>query len=59
LRVIVWNCTLQQFYILDQWTTVNRNPVRNWPSNVLTNLPTALNTYQGNKFTVAPFNTTF
>jgi hypothetical protein len=57
MRIIVWNCRLQQFYIVDQWTTLNGGPVRRWPSNVLSNLPTALNVYQGNKFTIAPFNT--
>jgi hypothetical protein len=57
MRVIVWNCSTQSFYIIDQWTTINGGPTRNFPSNVLTNLPTALETYQGNKFTVAPYNT--
>jgi hypothetical protein len=66
MRVIVWNCSLQKFYILDQWTVntpINMGgqgpgkPIRNFPSNVLTNLPTELDKYQGNKFTVAPFNT--
>jgi hypothetical protein len=57
MRVIVWNCRLQKFYIIDQWTTLNGGPTRHWPSNVLTDLPSALDTYQGNKFTVAPYNT--
>jgi hypothetical protein len=56
MRIIVWNCRLQQFYIVDQWTTLNGGPVRRWPSNVLSNLPTAFNVYQGNKFTIAPYN---
>jgi hypothetical protein len=57
MRIIVWNCRLQQFYIVDQWTTLNGGPVRHWPSNVLSNLPTAFNVYQGHKFTIAPYNT--
>jgi hypothetical protein len=57
MRIIVWNCSLQQFYILDQWTTRYGSPIRNFPSNVLTSLPSALNTYEGNKFTTAPYNT--
>ncbi len=57
MRIIVWNCSTQSFFLIDQWTTLNGGPVRNFPSNVLTNLPTELETYQGNKFTVAPYNT--
>ncbi len=56
MRVIVWNCSTESFYIIDQWTTINGGPTRNFPSNVLTALPTALNTYEGNKFTTAPYN---
>jgi hypothetical protein len=57
MRVIVWNCSTQSFYLIDQWTTINGGPRRNFPSNVLTDLPTQLETYQGNKFTIAPYNT--
>ena len=57
MRIIIWNCSLQQFYILDQWTTRYGAPVRHFPSNILSALPSALNTYEGNKFTSAPYNT--
>jgi hypothetical protein len=57
MRIVVQNCTSRDFYIIDQWTTINGGPIRHYPSNVLTALPSALNTYEGNKFTVAPYNT--
>ena len=57
MRILVWNCSLTTYYIIDQWTTINSTPIRNWPSNVLAGLPTALDTYEGNQFTIPPYNT--
>jgi hypothetical protein len=57
MRVIIWNCYAKQFYIIDQWTTRQGSPIRNWPSNVLKELPNKTNTYVSGLFTIPPFNT--
>jgi hypothetical protein len=57
MRVIVWNCYSRKFFIVDQWTTRNGSPIRNWPSNQLKQLPNKTNTYVAGLFTIPPFNT--
>jgi hypothetical protein len=57
MEVQIWDCELNKKYIVDKWTTLNKKPTRNWPSKILTNLPSTPNVYTPGLWTVAPYNT--